>query len=238
MQVICELSQKIEEKKKKIKSEIQEYMIKPCIAFLQFGMIDDSSFLEDIEKMCSEVGMYFKNVKFDSYVTEKEILNKIIELNHDEYVNGIVLMPTVQVDIHKISNYVVRTKDVNGQTDANVGKTLSGKEVYIPSLVGALFEFLKEQEIKGKRILLIGDCVDMYLLSSLLLGEHAQVSLVGEGKYSIEEVYDLAINFTNQEVSFDYPIYAYNDSSLKKYSYLKLIENTIQSYKKMMTSKQ
>ncbi len=237
MQLTLELSQQIEEQKKKLKSEIQEYMIKPCIAFLQFGMIDDSTFLEDMEKMCLEVGMYFKNVKFDSYVTEKEIVNKIIELNHDEYVNGIVLMPTIQVDIRKIASYLARGKDVNGQMDANIGKAICGKEVSISSSVLGIFSLFQNQELRDKKILLIGDCPDIYLLSSLLVRQHAQVTLVGEGNFFIKEDYEVAINFTNREYTFSFPIYSYKEEMLRKYSYLKLIESTIQSYKKMITSK-
>ena len=46
---------------------------------------------------------------------------------------------------------------------------------------------LGEGELRDKKILLIGDCPDIYLLSSLLVRQHAQVTLVGEGNFSIKE---------------------------------------------------
>ena len=90
-----EISAKI---KDELKAEIKGYMIKPCLAVNQVGDNEASNiYIKAKEKACNEVGIYFKHLKYDVNVLEKELINKIIELNNDEYVNGILVQLPLQV---------------------------------------------------------------------------------------------------------------------------------------------
>ena len=74
-----ELSKQIREE---IKTEVKGYMIKPCLAVIQIG--DDPAsnvYINSKEKACNEVGIYFKHIKYTEETREKEIINKIVELN-------------------------------------------------------------------------------------------------------------------------------------------------------------
>lgn len=75
-----------------IKQEVKTCMIRPSLAVIQIG--EDSSsdiYVKNKEKVCSEVGIYFRHFKFEEGTPELTIINKIKELNNDEYVNGIIV---------------------------------------------------------------------------------------------------------------------------------------------------
>ena len=108
------LSSKI---KSEIKSEVKELMIKPCVAVIQVGNNENSNiYIESKKKACNDVGIYFKHIVFDEFITEKEIINKIIELNNDSYVDGIVLQLPLPLKFNekKLINFITKNKDVDG----------------------------------------------------------------------------------------------------------------------------
>ena len=73
--------------KEELKAEIKTYMIKPCLAVIQIGNDEASNvYISAKQKACSEVRIYLKHIKFDEDSREIEIINKIIELNNDEYI--------------------------------------------------------------------------------------------------------------------------------------------------------
>lgn len=174
-----ELSNKI---KLELKSEIKSYMIKPCLAVIQIG--EDSAsdiYIKAKEKACNEVGIYFKHIKYNDDVKEKEIINKIVELNNDEYVNGILLqlpIPT-KYNTEKLINYIARNKDVDGLTDINVGKLINNKKCLISCTPQGIMELLKhyEIELEGKNVVIVGrsNLVGKPLIS-LFLNSNATVT--------------------------------------------------------------
>lgn len=153
-----DISNKIKEK---LKSEIKTYMIKPCLAVIQIGNDEASNiYIKAKEKACSEVGIYLKHIKFGEDVREIEIINKIIELNNDDYVNGILLqLPIPQkFNEEKLINYISRNKDVDGLTDTNMGKLLNNKKCLISCTPQGIINMLEESnvEISGKNVVIVG----------------------------------------------------------------------------------
>ena len=147
--------------KDELKTEIKTYMIKPCLAVIQIGNDESSNvYIKSKEKACNEVGIYFKHIKFDETSREIEIINKIIELNNDEYVHGILLqlpLPS-KFNEEKLINYIARNKDVDGLTDINIGKLFNGKKCLVSCTPQAIIELLKETstEISGKNVVIVG----------------------------------------------------------------------------------
>lgn len=153
-----EISQKI---KDELKQEIKTYMIKPCLAVVQIGNDPASDvYIKAKEKACNETGIYFKHIKFEETSREVEIINKIIELNNDEYVNGIVLQLPVpeKFNVEKLINYIARNKDVDCLTDINVGKLVNNKNGMVPCTPQGVMELLKayDIEISGKNVVIVG----------------------------------------------------------------------------------
>lgn len=147
--------------KEELKAEIKTYMIKPCLAVIQIGNDEASNvYISAKQKACSEVGIYLKHIKFDENSREIEIINKIIELNNDEYVHGILLQLPIpeKFNEEKLINYISRNKDVDGLTDINVGKLINNKKCLVSCTPQGIIKLLEESgvSIPGKNVVIVG----------------------------------------------------------------------------------
>ena len=147
--------------KEELKAEIKTYMIKPCLAVIQIGNDEASNvYISAKQKECSEVGIYLKHIKFDEDSREIEIINKIIELNNDEYVHGILLQLPIpeKFNEEKLINYISRNKDVDGLTDINVGKLINNKKCLVSCTPQGIIKLLEESDvpIPGKNVVIVG----------------------------------------------------------------------------------
>lgn len=147
--------------KEELKAEIKTYMIKPCSAVIQIGNDEASNvYISAKQKACSEVGIYLKHIKFDEDSREIEIINKIIELNNDEYVHGILLQLPIpeKFNEEKLINYISRNKDVDGLTDINVGKLINNKKCLVSCTPQGIIKLLEESgvSIPGKNVVIVG----------------------------------------------------------------------------------
>ncbi len=152
------LNLKVQEK---IKSEIKNCMIRPSVAVIQVGDNPASnSYIKNKEKSCSAVGIYFRLYKFEDGTPELTIINKIKELNNDEYVNGIMIQLPLppQYNEKRLVNAISNAKDVDGLTDINVGRFVNGKKTLIPCTALAVMRILEEENISvvGKNVVIIG----------------------------------------------------------------------------------
>ena len=150
-----------EQIKSEIKNDVKTYMIKPCLAVIQIGDNPASNvYIKSKEKACNEVGIYFKHIKYTEDVKEKEVINKIVELNNDEYVNGILLQLPIpdKYNSERIINYIARNKDVDGLTDINVGKLMNNKKCLISCTPQGIMELLNHYniELEGKNVVIVG----------------------------------------------------------------------------------
>lgn len=185
-----ELSSKIKEK---LKQEVKTYMIKPCLAVIQIGEDPASEvYIKAKEKACNEIGMYFKHIKFEETAREIEVINKIIELNNDEYVNGILIQLPLpeKFNKEKLINYIARGKDVDGLTDINVGKLVNNKKCLVSCTPQGIMALLKNYdiEISGKNVVIVGrsSLVGKPLIS-LFLNEDATVTVCHSKTTNLEE---------------------------------------------------
>lgn len=175
-----EISNNIREE---LKQEIKTYMIKPCLAVIQIGNDPASEiYVKAKEKACNETGIYFKHIKFEETAKEIEVINKIVELNNDEYVNGILLQLPLpaKFNTEKLINYIARNKDVDGLTDINVGKLINNKNCIVACTPSGIMELLKAYniEISGKNVVIVGrsNLVGKPLIS-LFLNKDATVTI-------------------------------------------------------------
>lgn len=166
-----------------LKKEIKHYMIKPCLAVIQIG--DDpasNTYIKAKEKACDEIGIYFKHIKFDETAKEVEVINKILELNNDEYVHGILLqLPLPEgFNADKLINYIARNKDVDGLTDINLGKLYNNKPCLISCTPLGIMKLLENEkiDIEGKKVTIVGrsSLVGKPLLG-LMLNNNATVTI-------------------------------------------------------------
>lgn len=147
--------------KTSIKSVVKDCMIKPCLAVIQVGNDAASEiYVGAKNKACDEVGIYFKHLKYDENVLEKELINKIIELNNDEYVSGILVQLPLPSNLNtqRIINHITSSKDVDGLNDINTGRLINDKEGMIPCTAAGIIELLNAYEVpmEGKNVVIIG----------------------------------------------------------------------------------
>ena len=152
------LSLKIQEG---IKKEIKTCMIRPSVAVIQVGDNPASnSYIKRKENACNNVGVYFRLYKFDEGTPELTIINKIKELNNDEYVNGILVQLPLpeQYNEKRIINSIINSKDIDGLTDINVGRMINGKKTLVPCTPLGIMRLLEEYEVDlaGKNVVIIG----------------------------------------------------------------------------------
>ena len=172
-----------EEIRQELKQNIKYEMLNPSIAVIQVGENEASeSYVKMKERACDEVGIYFRHYKFSSDDSELSIINKIKELNNDEYVNGIIVQLPLPEGYNekRLINTILNSKDVDGLTDINTGRLVNGRKTLIPCTAEAVIEMLKRSnvEIAGKNVVLVGrGKLTCRPLIQLFLSEDATVTV-------------------------------------------------------------
>jgi len=140
-------------------------------------------YVKNKEKNSKEVGMNSDVIKYSDDVSEKEILNKIKELNNDQNVSGILVQLPLpkQIDKEKIINAIHPSKDVDGFNPVNVGNLSSGYQGLVPCTpMGCLMLIKKvEKNLSGKHAVIIGRSnLNGKPMAQLLLKENCTVTIV------------------------------------------------------------
>ena len=140
-------------------------------------------YVKNKEKNSKEVGMNSDVIKYSDDVTEKEILEKIKELNNDQNVSGILVQLPLpkQINKEKIINAIHPSKDVDGFNPINVGNLSSGYQGLVPCTpMGCLMLIKKvEKKLDGKHAVIIGRSnLNGKPMAQLLLKENCTVTIV------------------------------------------------------------
>ena len=140
-------------------------------------------YVKNKEKNSKEVGMNSDVIKYSDDVTEKEILEKIKELNNDQNVSGVLVQLPLpkQIDKEKIINAIHPSKDVDGFNPVNVGNLSSGYKGLVPCTpMGCLMLIKKvEKNLTGKHAVIIGRSnLNGKPMAQLLLKENCTVTIV------------------------------------------------------------
>lgn len=181
-----------------IKKEIKSCMIRPSVAVIQIGDNPASnSYIKRKETACNNVGVYFRLYKFEEGTPELTIINKIKELNNDEYVNGILVQLPLpeQYNEKRIVNSIINSKDVDGLTDINVGRMINGKKTLVPCTPLGIMRMLEEYnvELAGKNVVIVGrgKLVGRPLIT-LMLAKDATVTVCHSKTTNLAEMTKLA----------------------------------------------
>ena len=175
-----------------IKHMIKYEMIKPSVAVIQVG--DDpasNTYVRNKQKACENVGIFFRHYKFDDGTPELTIINKIKELNNDEYVNGIIVQLPLpeRYNEKRLVNQILNSKDIDGLTDINVGRLLNGKKTLVPCTPLGIMELLKKYDVKfeGKHVVIVGKGkLTGKPLAHLMLNEGATVTVCHSRTLNLE----------------------------------------------------
>ena len=156
----------------------------PSLAVILIGDFAPSQiYVRNKEKNSKEVGINSEVVKYSRYISEKEVLEKIEELNHNNNVSGILVQLPLPAHINKekIINAISPKKDVDGFNPINVGNLASGYNSIIPCTpLGCLYLIRKvEKNLTGKHAVIIGRSnLNGKPMAQLLLKENCTVTVV------------------------------------------------------------
>lgn len=154
-----------EEIKKEIASEVENIVRnggkRPHLAAILVGHDGGSeTYVASKVKSCEEVGFASSLIRFESDVTEEQLLLAIDKLNKDPEVDGfIVQLPLPKhIDEQKIIERVDYRKDVDGFHPINVGRMSIGLPCFISATPQGIVELLRRYEIptSGKHCVVLG----------------------------------------------------------------------------------
>ena len=171
-----------------IKTEISDLKKKngktPSLTVILIGDFAPSLiYVKNKEKSAREVGINSEIIRYPKNVSEKDILEKIKELNKNDEISGILVqlpLPS-QISKEKIINAINPSKDVDGFNPINVGNLSSGYDSIVPCTpLGCLLLIKKiEPNLAGKHAVIIGRSnLNGKPMAQLLLKENCTVTIV------------------------------------------------------------
>ena len=183
--------------REEIKSEILEIKKKinknPSLTVILIGDFAPSQiYVRNKEKISTEVGITSNVIKYPKDVKEKEVLDKINELNNDKNISGILVQLPLpeQISKEKIINAIDPKKDVDGFNPINVGNLASGYKSIVPCTpLGCLLLIKKvEKNLSGKHAVIIGRSnLNGKPMAQLLLKENCTVTVVHSKTNNLQE---------------------------------------------------
>ena len=111
-------------------------------------------------KDCEAVGFGSTLVRFETDVTEEELLAKVEEINQDDDIDGLIVQLPLpdHITSEKITFAIRPEKDVDGFHPINVGRMAKGLPAFIAATPLGIIQLLERYEIptEGKRCVVIG----------------------------------------------------------------------------------
>lgn len=182
---------------KKVKKELENKK-KATLASINVGSDKASnSYLKQIERMCNYINCEYINFHYDN-ITENELLNLIDKLNNNPIITSILIclpLPSY-LDKNKIINSISPTKDVDGLSDINIGKTLrNASDAIISATANGIKNIFEKYNItlKKRNVLIINrsNLIGKPLASLLLEGD-ATVTICHSKTNNLKEHLQLA----------------------------------------------
>lgn len=153
-----------QEIRKQLEREVEQLTskgMKPGLAVILVG--DDPAsrtYVTSKQKSCHAIGMESVLIEYPSDVSEKDLLDKITELNADDSIHGILVQLPIPPHISetKVIDTISPEKDVDGFHPINIGKMMIGQDTFLPCTPYGVMKMLEFMGIKpeGKHAVIIG----------------------------------------------------------------------------------
>lgn len=145
-----------------LKIRVDNMSQKPKLVAILVGNDPASQiYVRNKEKFAEIAGIETDVIRMPETSSTNDVVSIIEKLNTDESVNAILVQLPLpkHIDTKTVLNTVSETKDVDGFTDANIGKMFgSGDKYIIPCTPRGIMEILDEYkiDIAGKNAVIIG----------------------------------------------------------------------------------
>lgn len=177
-----ELAHKLRRDMTKEVSELKEKGIVPHLTVILIGDNPASkSYIRGKEKASYETGISSEVIELPESTIEKELLQKINELNHNDLVHGILVQLPLPSHIQEqhIIEAIDPTKDVDGFHPVNIGRMMTGNDTFLPCTPFGIVTMLKSYHvpIEGSHVVIIGRSnIVGKPVGQILLNENATVT--------------------------------------------------------------
>lgn len=156
------ISKDIERELKEDVKKLKKLDTEPGLAVILVGDNQASkTYVRAKERACKRIGINSRKINYETTVTQKELLNKIEELNKDDTVHGILVQ--LPLPDHIDSSLVIDTinpeKDVDGFHPINIGKMfLNDTDGFWSCTPYGVLEMLDRYEIdvEGMEAVIVG----------------------------------------------------------------------------------
>jgi len=133
----------------------------PALTIVLVGADAPSAvYLQQILRTCRTVGIDGRLVELSGDVTSAHLRRRILELNDDPLVSGIIVqMPLPpEIPLSVVTDAIDPAKDVDGIHPLNAGRLLLGHQGFVPTTAQAAVELLKRSgiELRGKDVVVVG----------------------------------------------------------------------------------
>lgn len=184
------IAQKIKDKAKNFCTDCAR---KPnVVAFMIGDNPSSESYLRMIERTCKSVEFGYTLIRLEEGISESALLEKIIEKNLDENIDGILVQMPLPDNIseERVIMTIAPEKDLDGFHPMNAGRLFKGEKATRPCTPLAVMTIFKELNIdlEGKYIVVIGRSnIVGKPLAVMLMQNNATVTICHSRTVDIED---------------------------------------------------
>lgn len=141
--------------------ELKEKGIKPKFAVIMVGNDKASQiYVKNKRKACERIGIECVECFLDENIQQKELIDKIKELNSDNTIHGILLQSPIpkHLNINEAFETISPKKDVDGFNPTNVGKLCLNQNTFVSCTPFGIIKLLDKYgiDLAGKKVTIIG----------------------------------------------------------------------------------
>jgi methylenetetrahydrofolate dehydrogenase (NADP+) / methenyltetrahydrofolate cyclohydrolase len=111
-------------------------------------------------KTCEQIGFKSSLFRFDNSVSEKGVLDKIISINEDDDIDGLIVQLPLpkHISARKVTETISPAKDVDGFHPVNVGRLAQGQPCYIAATPKGIIQLIEHYKIEtsGRHCVIVG----------------------------------------------------------------------------------
>ncbi|MBS5115818.1 MAG: bifunctional methylenetetrahydrofolate dehydrogenase/methenyltetrahydrofolate cyclohydrolase FolD [Erysipelotrichaceae bacterium] len=151
------------------------------------------TYIKNKEKACAYVGFDSLKINLDEHTSERELLDYVERLNHDDKVDGILVqlpLPS-HIDENKIINAINPLKDVDGFHPVNISNLFLGNKTLLPCTPYGMMVMLQSigYDLEGKEVVVVGRSnIVGKPVALLALQKHATVTIAHSRTRNLKEL--------------------------------------------------
>ena len=168
--------------REEIAQQVQEIKIHkgkiPHLAAVLVGSDGASeTYVNSKVKACEECGFTSTLKRFDSSISEEDLLKVIEEINNDPDIDGLIVQLPLpnHISVQKVTDKIKAEKDVDGFHPINIGRMAKNLPSYVAATPFGIIQLLKRYNIEtqGKHCVVIGRSEIVGSPMSILMARNA-----------------------------------------------------------------